>query len=62
MNKESGIICLHKGREKDDPTIVIPIEEWEEDKSIAMFNDPALKPLIESAGNIYDSTVISSYF
>jgi len=27
-----------------------------------MFEDPAVKPLIESAGHIYDSTVISSYF
>ena len=28
----------------------------------AMFKDPEVKPLIESAGHIYDSTVISSYF
>ena len=27
-----------------------------------MFKDPEVKPLIESVGNIYDSTVISSYF
>jgi len=27
-----------------------------------MFKEPEVKPLIESAGQIYDSTVISSYF
>ena len=62
MNKERGIICLHKGVKKDDPTCVILIEQREEGKSIAMFKDPTVKPLIESAGHIYDSTVISSYF
>ena len=62
MNKELGINCLYKGVKKDDPTSVILIEQGEEGKSIAMFKDPAVKPLIESAGHIYDSTVISSYF
>ena len=47
---------------KDDPTSVILIEQGEEGKSKAMFEDPAVKPLIEGAGHIYDSTVISSYF
>ena len=62
MNKELGIICLYKGVKKDDPTSVILIEQGEEGKSKAMFEDPAVKPLIESSGHIYDSTVISSYF
>ena len=62
MMKELGIICLYKGLNKDDPTSVILIEQGEEGKSIAMFQDPEVKPLIESAGHIYDSTVISSYF
>ena len=62
MNKERGITCLYKGIKKDDPTSVILIEQGEEGKSIAMFEDPAVKPLIESAGHIYNSTVISSYF
>jgi len=62
MNKERGIFCLYKGVKKDDPTSVILIEQGEEGKSISMFKDPAVKPLIESAGHIYDSTVISSYF
>ena len=62
MNKERWIICLYKGLKKDDPTSVILIEQGEEGKSKAMFEDPAVKPLIEGAGHIYDSTVISSYF
>ena len=62
MNKARGIVCLYKGVMKEDPTSVILIEQGKEGKSIAMCDDPAVKPLIESAGHIYDSTVISSYF
>ena len=62
MMKETGMTCLYKGVNKDDPTSVIVIEQGEEGKAIAMFKDPEVKPLIESAGHIYDSTVISSYF
>ena len=63
MNKERGIFFpLIKGLKKDDPTSVILIEQGEEGKSIAMFEDPAVKPLMENAGQIYDSTVISIYF
>ena len=62
MNKALGIICIYKGVKKDDPNSVILIEQGEAGKSIAMFEDPAVKPLIESAGHIYDSTVVSSYF
>jgi len=29
---------------------------------LPIFEDPLVKPLIESGGHIYDSTVISSYF
>ena len=53
---------LIKGLKKDDLNSLILIEQGEQGKSIAMFEDPAVKPLIESAGHIYDSTVISSYF
>jgi len=28
---------------------------------LPIFKDPLVKPLIESGGHIYDSTVISSY-
>ena len=62
MNKERGIICFYKGVKKDYPKSVILIEQGEEGKSIDMFEDPSVKPLIESAVHIYDSTVISSYF
>ena len=62
MMKELVITCLFKGVNKYDPTNVIIIEQDEEGKSIAMFKDQAVKPLIESAGHIYDSNVISSHF
>ena len=62
MNKDRGIICLYKGLKKGAPTSVIVSEQGEAGKSKAMFEDAAVKPLIESAGHIYDSTVISSYF
>ena len=61
MNKDRGIICLYKGVKKDDSTSAILIEQGEEGKSKAMFEDPAVKPLIEGAGHIYESTIISSY-
>ena len=54
INKESGIFCLYKDLKKDDSTGVILIEQGEEGKSKNMFNDPAVKPLIESAGYMYD--------
>ena len=53
MNKECGIVCLYKGVKKDDPTSVILIEQVEAGKSIVMFEDPAVKILIEGVGNIY---------
>ena len=62
MNKERGIICLIKDVKKDGPTSLILIEQGEAGKSIAMFEDPAVNPLIESAGHIYNLTEISSYF
>ena len=61
MNKERGIICLYKGVKKDDPTSVILIEQGEEGKSKAMFEDPAVKPLIEGAGHIYEGTIINRW-
>ncbi len=41
--------------------IIVVIEQAEECKSIAKFSNPDLRPLIEEAGHIYDSTVITSY-
>ena len=55
-------MLLYKGIKKDDPTSVILIEQGEERKSIAMFEDQALKPFIKGTGHINDSTVISSHF
>ena len=46
MNKERGIICLYKGVKKDNPNSVILIEQGKEGKSIGMFEDPVVKPLI----------------
>ena len=62
MKKETGITCLYNGVNRDDPTSVIVIKQSEEGKAVAMFKDPEHKPLVESAGHIYDSTVISRYF
>ena len=62
MNKELGITCLYKGIKKDDPTCIIFIEQSEERKLIAIFEDPEIKPLIKRAFHIYDPTVISCYF
>ena len=39
LNKQHGIICLFKVIKKDDPTSVILIEQGEEGKSIAIFED-----------------------
>ena len=47
---------------KDDPTSLILLEQGEEGKSIITLKDPEVKPLIESAGHIYNSIVMSSYF
>ena len=46
---------------KEDPSSAVVIEQAEEGKSIAMFSNPKVRPLIEEAGHIYDSTVITSY-
>ena len=54
MNKERGIICLYKLAKKDYPTSVIFIDQGEEGKSKTMFEDPAVKPLIEIGSHIYD--------
>ena len=62
MNKKRGIICLYKGVKKDDPTSVILVEQGEEGKLKAMFEDLEVKLLIESAEYLYHSTVTSSYF
>ena len=46
MNKEWWIICLYKELKKDEPLSVIHIEQGEENKLIAIFEDPEVKTLI----------------
>ena len=60
LMKEEKIICLYRVK-KEDPSRAVVIEQSEEGKSIAMFSNPEVRPLIEEAGHIYDSTVITSY-
>ena len=61
LMKEEKIVYLYRGIKKENPTSDIVIEQAEEGKSIAMFSNPEVRPLIEEAGHIYDSTVITSY-
>ena len=61
LMKEEKIVCLYRGINKEDPSSAVVIEQAEEGKSIAMFSNPEVRPLIEEAGDIYDSTVITSY-
>ena len=60
MKKEKNV-CAYRGIKKEDPSSAVRIEEAEEGKSIAMFSNPEVRSLIEEAGHIYDSTVITSY-
>ena len=61
MNKDRVISFSYQGLKKYDPTSVILIEQGEEGKSVAMFHKPTVKPLIEIADYIYDSSLISSF-
>ena len=59
LMKEEKIVCLYRGINKEDPSSAVVIEQGEEGKSIAMFSNPEVRPLIEEAGDIYDSTITS---
>ena len=61
LMKEEKIVCLYRGINKEDPSSAVVIEQAEEGKSIAMFSNPEVRPLIEESGHIYASTVITSY-
>ena len=61
LMKEEKIVFLYRGVKKEDTSSAVVIEPAEEGKSIAMFSNPEVKPLIEEAGHIYDSTIITSY-
>ena len=52
---------LYRGFEKDDRSSTFLIEQAEEGKSIAMFSNHEVRPLIEEVAHIYDSTVITNY-
>ena len=59
--KEEKIVCLSRELKKEDTSGAIVMEQAEEGKSIAMFSNPEVSPLIEDDGHIYDLTVITSY-
>ena len=61
LMKKEKIACLYRGINKEDPSSAVVIEQAEEGKSIAMFSNHEVRPLIEKAGHIYDSTLITSY-
>ena len=61
LMKDEKIVCLYRVFKEEDPSSDVVIEQAEEGKSIAMFSNPEVRPLIEEAGHIYDSTVITSY-
>jgi len=46
LMKEEKIVCLYRGINKEDPSSAIVIEQAEEGKSIAMFSNPEVRPLI----------------
>ena len=50
------IVYLYRGGKEEDTSSAVVIEQAEEGKSIAMFSNPEVRPLIEEAGHIYDST------
>ena len=45
--KLEKIVCLYRATKKEDPSSAIVIELAEEGKSIAMFSNPEVRPLIE---------------
>ena len=52
LMKEEKIVYLSTGIRKEDPSSAVLIEQAEEGKSIAMFSNPEIRPLIEEAGHI----------
>ena len=59
--KEEKIACLYKQFNKVNQSSVIIINQTEEAKSIIIFSNSVVCPLIGEPGDIYDSTVLSSY-
>tara|TARA_B100000214_G_scaffold82024_1_gene55658 strand:+ start:393 stop:680 length:288 start_codon:yes stop_codon:yes gene_type:complete len=61
MKEEEKIVCLYRRVIKDDPSSAIVMDQAEEGESIAMFSSPEIRSLIEETGQIYESTVITTY-
>ena len=61
LMKEEKIVCLYRGVKKDDTSSAIVIEQAKKGKSITKYSNSEVRPLIEKAGHIYDSTLITSY-
>ncbi len=59
--KAEKIVCLYKSLKKEDPSSAVVMEQAAEGKSIAMFSNHEVRPLVKEAGNFNDSTVITSY-
>ena len=47
LMKEEKIACLYRGVKKEDPSSAVVIEQAEEGKSIVMFSNLEVRPLIE---------------
>ena len=47
LMKEEKIVCLYRGMKKEDPSSAVVIEQAEEGKSIAMFSNTEVRPLID---------------
>ncbi len=53
-------VCLYREIKKENPSSSVVIEQAEESKSIEIFSNTEVKPLIEEAEQIYDSTIITN--
>ncbi len=62
INKKRGIISHIQGKKERWSNQFNSYWTMKEGKSGSIFKVPAFNPLIDSAGHIYDSTIISSYF
>ena len=53
-------VCLYRGIKIEDPSSAAVIEQAGESKSITMFSNTEVRPLVEEVEHIYDSTIITS--
>ena len=52
---------LYIGVNKDDPQRATVIFQAEEGVTISGFNNPAVKPIVESTGHIHEGTIITRW-